>query len=529
MVRIRSAENSHIIAVIVLASALRLFALGEESLWTDELLTLMFVQRWDGIELAIQLPQAQPHLPVYYLLLDAWIRFVGTSEFALRLPSAVFGIAAVGVIYLVGREAANHWVGLLASVILAVSRFHVRYSQEVRMYSLLVLLVLLSLYLLLRIRADRTRRAVAAYGAVTVVLLYTHVFAVFVVAAEVLWILAVVISKDDRASAAQRWVAPFAPVAVAAIPMAVAVFLRVRGGVSYSFIPLPTLLNIGEVIVLYMGYRGGPALPLYVAPLAVVCGLAAFGALGNDPRRPRHHGLRNWSGWVPRPGEERVLFTLVLAAAIGLPFVVSYTITPVFWDRYTIAASVGLFLLVALGIDRIGAPTLRYVLAGIVLLSMLPQLGVYYTETQKEEWDATGAYVERNAESGDLVIVADQISQYGAEHYVDRSDVRVLGLVAAKSGTGYAPASNETITEMAAGEDRVWLMLSHISESESERVRTVLGQNMTVAVDRPYEGVRLLLFVRSENGTSRTVSERTTTTRMDVDAASPADTTWRAT
>jgi hypothetical protein len=222
-----------------------------------------------------------------------------------------------------------------------------------------------------------------------------------------------------------------------------------------------------------------------------------------------------------------VLFALVSAAALGLPFVVSYAVTPVFWDRYTIAASIGFFLLIALGAKRLDPPPLRYVLVALVLLSMLPQLGVYYAETQKEEWDATGDYVERNADSGDLVIVADQISLYGAEHYVQRSDVRILGLVAAKSGTGYAPASNETIAEMAAGEDRVWLMLSHISDSESERVRAVIGRNMTVGIDRDYEGVRLVSFVR-EGGraNNRSTTAQTTRSRINADTAPLAGNAW---
>jgi hypothetical protein len=159
---------------------------------------------------------------------------------------------------------------------------------------------------------------------------------------------------------------------------------------------------------------------------------------------------------------------------------------------------------------------------------MLPQLGIYYAETQKEEWDATGDYVEHNAESGDLVIVADQISLYGAEHYVQRSDVRLLGLVTANSGTGYAPASNETIAEMAAGEDRVWLMLSHISDDESERVRAVISRDMTVAVDRDYEGVRLVSFVR-ENGRAddRSTTARTTRNPINTDTALLAGTAWK--
>jgi len=166
----------------------------------------------------------------------------------------------------------------------------------------------------------------------------------------------------------------------------------------------------------------------------------------------------------------------------------------VFWPRYTIASSLGLFLLVALGTDRIDPPPARYALVGLILVSTLPQLGLYYAETQKEEWDDAGAHVERNAEPGDLVVVADAISRYGAEHYVGRSDVRIDWLVAAGSGTSRPVASNETVAETVAGEDRVWVMFSHIDRREQERIRGVIGEVLTPGLDREYQGVQLVLY-----------------------------------
>jgi 4-amino-4-deoxy-L-arabinose transferase-like glycosyltransferase len=498
-----SRERLHVAALLLVAAVLRLFTLGEESLWTDELLTLMFVQRWSGLELAVALPQAQPHLPVYYLLLDAWVVVAGTGEFALRFPSAVFGVAAVGVIYAVGREVGGHGVGLLAGAMLAVSKFHLRYSQEVRMYSLLTLLALASVYLLLRLRRAPSRRTALGFGLVTVVLLYTHPFAAFIVLAEVVWV-AVGLSRRERPLEAGRvWVGAFAPVGLAVLPMVLALALRVGGGVSYSFIPLPTPTTVALMLPAYLGYNDGPYLLLYFLALVCVCGLALLGTTGRG-RVGRPPSPLEWLRPLPTPRDERVLLALVFLAALGLPVVVSYLVTPVFTARYTIAASIPFFVLVALGVRRLEPSSLRYAVAALVVLTMLPTLGPYYTETQKEEWDAAGAYVEERAEPGDLVLVADQISLYGAEHYVTRPDVRVRGLVTEASGTGYEPASNATVAETVGGEDRVWLMLSHLSDAEADRIRAVVGEGRTLSVEREYHGVTLLLYTtgnETENAT----------------------------
>jgi mannosyltransferase len=63
-----------------------------------------------------------------------------------RLLSALFGVLTIPMVYVVGHQLFNKEAGLVGALILALSPFNVYYSQETRMYSLMVLLALLSLY-----------------------------------------------------------------------------------------------------------------------------------------------------------------------------------------------------------------------------------------------------------------------------------------------------------------------------------------------------------------------------------------------
>ena len=68
------------------------------------------------------------------------------------MPSVIFGILTIYLVYLIGKELFNKKVGLIAGALLATSGLHVYYSQEARMYSLVALLVSYLVYLFLKKR-----------------------------------------------------------------------------------------------------------------------------------------------------------------------------------------------------------------------------------------------------------------------------------------------------------------------------------------------------------------------------------------
>lgn len=155
--------SSPIFWVLTAAAALRLPTLGAENLWYDEAFTV-WMARLDLGQMLNAL-RGDVHPPGWYLVEWLNIRLYGASEFALRLPSALLGIAAV---YLLWRLALAVGLGqrtaFVAGLIAAVLPAGLYYSQDARMYEALTCLVLLACWA--EVKRDQHLFALAGIGLV---------------------------------------------------------------------------------------------------------------------------------------------------------------------------------------------------------------------------------------------------------------------------------------------------------------------------------------------------------------------------
>ncbi|MCL4498908.1 MAG: glycosyltransferase family 39 protein [Chloroflexi bacterium] len=133
----------------LLAFGLRAYLLPDKAVWYDEAISA-WTARLPLADIALYQARAV-HPPLHYWLLHLWGGLAGESEYALRFLSLAFGVMTVPLLYQIGRRFLGPGVGLTASLLLAVSAFHISWSQQVRMYSLATFLGALSVYLLLRI------------------------------------------------------------------------------------------------------------------------------------------------------------------------------------------------------------------------------------------------------------------------------------------------------------------------------------------------------------------------------------------
>ena len=140
---------------------MRGYRLGSQSLWIDEILTLGN----SGVGTPLHLADLADniHGALYSLVLHVCTRLAGQSEWALRLPSALFGVALVPAMAVLAKE----WVGREAvkpaAWLTALSPFLVWYSQEARNYMLLMLCVCLSAIAMLRLRRYAAPAGVAVW------------------------------------------------------------------------------------------------------------------------------------------------------------------------------------------------------------------------------------------------------------------------------------------------------------------------------------------------------------------------------
>jgi mannosyltransferase len=165
-----------LIALTALAAALRLPTLGSQSLWLDEVLTGNLARGSLG-DLFHQAAQQEANPPLFYLFEWVWTRLAGTSEFALRLPSALCGIALVPVGYAIGKKLGGERAAVALAALVSVHPLLVYYSQEARGYSAVALACAVGFLCFLDGRAW-------GWAVASAVALGCHYFAIFPVAIE---------------------------------------------------------------------------------------------------------------------------------------------------------------------------------------------------------------------------------------------------------------------------------------------------------------------------------------------------------
>ena len=145
-----------------MAAALRLFRLGHQSLWIDEVFT--WASAGGGAHLGLRDLLENVHGPLYSLVLQAWMRLAGEAEWALRFPSAVAGILTVPAMAWLGARWLGREVAAPAAWLAAGSPFLVWYSQETRNYAWLILWAIVSTAALLEVRSRFSAGSVARYA-----------------------------------------------------------------------------------------------------------------------------------------------------------------------------------------------------------------------------------------------------------------------------------------------------------------------------------------------------------------------------
>ncbi|HEX8476304.1 MAG TPA: glycosyltransferase family 39 protein [Pyrinomonadaceae bacterium] len=175
----------------LLLVATRLWRLTDSCLWFDEIFSV-HAARYDLYAMLNFVAQDLIHPPLFYILLKAWMASGGESLAWLRLFPALASVATVVPFLLLCRELrlkADETT--LALALMALNGYLIKYAQEVRMYSLLLLLAFCSLWLFARYYNAHTnaRKELLALFAANLLLVYTHYFGWLLVASEFVFLL----------------------------------------------------------------------------------------------------------------------------------------------------------------------------------------------------------------------------------------------------------------------------------------------------------------------------------------------------
>ncbi len=132
------------VAIVVIISAfIRLHHIEHESLWMDELRQVSYYHL--DIAQVVQGAADQSQPPLDYII-GHFIYTLSQSDFAVRLPAALFGIGAVWFITMIVSRLCSWPIALLIGILSALLPFNIYYSQEARPYSIAIFLFLTVLW-----------------------------------------------------------------------------------------------------------------------------------------------------------------------------------------------------------------------------------------------------------------------------------------------------------------------------------------------------------------------------------------------
>ena len=441
---------------LLVLTALSLYQLGALSLWRDEVASVVFAKGSLGDLVTIvgrdRDAVGLANMATYYLILHFWLG-LGESEAWLRLPSVAFGVASVIPVYFLARRLAGWAAAAVAAAIFVLVPYVIHYNQEVRGYSL-SMLVAGGLTWLLLIGVERRERVWPwlAYGVLAALGIYVHFFVALVVAAHGLWVLV--------ARQVPHWTAALAalvPIGLAAVQLP---FVILEFGGEQEWVPPLSGPVAAQALV---GLAGSAPLLLAVS-LLLGFGLVR---LSYD----RHAWLLAGSVLVPIFG----------AVAISL-------VKPMFVGRYLIMVLPMLAVFMAWAVVTM-RPRMLAVTSALVLGALLVvAVPTAYRDTHQQDWRAAGEWVAAQAEPGDAMIA--QSGRRPLEYYVGVAD-------------GAVPRSTRVALALDdPGTDRVWVaVLGDQPPGHEAAVPARLSTAFEVVGRRPF-GARLsiLLMLRRTAG-----------------------------
>lgn len=513
-----------LVFAIVIGTVLRLYRLGDESLWVDEVYTVVAVSWRTWRQLLIDHSFVDPHPPFYYAIMKDWIIILGgfgsseavagTSEVAIRFPSVLFGIITIPLLYRFASQLFDRWTAGLVSIFFAIAPFQIWYAQDARMYTLFVLLTIASFYLLVRLVNEHTSSRIFSYVVITTLLGYTHLYALFVILSQVLFVTCYLVIKTDLLDSLsefklglQYWFAPFSAVGILLSPWIAVIVWRQIGGDPHrvAWIPPPEPALLYQAFTLFtFGYASGGGIygayvnlsgpPSVFLVLAIGCLL--FSLMKTDLRVSRGFPVR-FKSVIARDDLSMLgLLTLWLIIPATVSYFLSMFIQPVLVPHYLLASAPALLLLLARGVRAVPTVPLRYLVAVLLLSGMLIPLPGYYAEDQKEQWRDTVQLVEGSAEPGDRIILYPSYVEQPFMYYFNESDKSEVEVVTVDPGV-----SDSQLEDTVETEGDIYLVIRKSEESGDEFLEQVKEKTSLEPSDnQDFLGVDIYYF---ETGTGK--------------------------
>lgn len=484
-----------ILAILILAFALRLNMLQVRPLWYDDAFTVLISERGPA---AIALGLAADTTPPgYFLLLYGWMNLTGQAPLAMRMLSVCLSMLVVAVAYVLGKRGFGERAGQWTALLVALTPFQIYHAQELRIYTLLGLGVVLYMYgVLLWVREPALRRAFGFIVVGVTVALYAHNLAfVSLLAGNVYFAIQALRWRVSWRLQWQLVAAQFAG-AVFFLPWLLYVPGQVEKIQRAFWTARPGIVDVLQLLIVFTTYLPLPPLlvPVVLFSTLVLVVLASWLLFKRARRMP-----------MPALG---LMLSFALVPPILL-FVVSYVIRPVFIPRGIIAAQVAYFVLLgALAGFASRRLQIGLVVGGLVGAGiLLPFYYFSYGEWRRAPFVQADAFLREQLRAGDVVLHDNKLSFFPMHLYDRALPQSYLADPPGSDNDTLAPASQAamelypaTFEDAVNTHPRVWFVIYQTAIEEavpSGQLHpniTRLEKQFTRVQETSYGDLRILLY-----------------------------------
>ncbi|MBI3361921.1 MAG: glycosyltransferase family 39 protein [Chloroflexi bacterium] len=447
--------------ILLLAFFLRLFLIHSRPLWYDEAFSVLFAERGlramlYGTLTTVGGAAAEEHPLVYYTALDGWMRLAGQSPLSVRLLSTFAGVLTIVLLFDVGRQMFGARSGLVAAGLAAVSPFHVYYSEEARMYAVMALGAVLTVWFLIRATRHAPRITYPWLG-----LTLAAATTMYIQSLAGFFLLALGLSTLPRPRIFRR-VALAGGVALALyLPWLLQLpgqFAKLRHG---YWIARPTFTSLVQTLLIFHTGEELLAAANSWLILALAAGVLSLALLL----------LQLWRGWrEQKPGVRWAAFSLALATGPPLLMFLASLYQPVYIQRALLPSALMYYLAVSWAVTRGGMPRpIAAVLLATLGAASLAGLVTHYTFDQfpRPSFPAAIAFLDKHSSPADAIVHSNKLTFLPMRYY-DRDLPQSFVADAAGSGSDTLAFATQQVMgvhaqpdiESAVGDARhVWFVI----------------------------------------------------------------------
>lgn len=372
-------NNWLIVLLLSIGGAARFLELDFQSPWLDEVHTLNEVAPTLSVKEILNLIEVtEPAPPLYFVVTHYLVKIFGYSTFVIRAFSAILGILGILAIYLLGTEVFNKKVGILAATLLLFNHFHIYYSQEARMYSLLFLSATMSFYLFSKFVKDPCLKFALLYSLGVTLLIYSQFFGFFVLASQCVLLFFYFFSSNKIIRIALFKYSLIAGIITIILYIPAYRFLFAAMERSQFWIQKPTIHTMIEIFRDFFG--GSNSIVAFVILMTLLAFYKLFASKGQISSIFANLDFKKSSF---------LLLCVWFVVTVAIPLTLSYIRLPMIVNRYLICVLPVFLLSSAVGLAYLKNTLLQsfLVIAFIAMSAFnLIEENHYYTQVNKQQF-----------------------------------------------------------------------------------------------------------------------------------------------